>query len=280
MLDPFALDGHDFLLFYAGLLAIAWGGGRLAAARFRPEGRVQRVADPDALAMLNGGAGRLAETAIARLMAAQALHHIGADRFAPANPRIALATPPANPLDRAMLTLPMPARWRDLARVVAKAGPRLSGVLEQQGLYMAPAAAARLRAWRLMPLAVLLMIGAARLANGVGHDRPVGFLVALMLLTLGLLVAQWPLDRRTRAGIRAVRLARTDHDRLRRAPLRDEMGVAFALFGTSVLAGSILESLHRLRAASGDAMVGDGGGDGGSDGGGGCGAGGCGGCGS
>jgi hypothetical protein len=110
------------------------------------------------------------------------------------------------------------------------------------------------------------------------RERPIGFLSALLVLTALLAIVRWfSVDRRTKAGLTAVAATKEQSDRIRRAPTDTDVGLAVALFGTTVLAGSAWWDFHRMRAAT----SGDGGGgssDGGSDGGG-CGGGGCGGCG-
>lgn len=114
----------------------------------------------------------------------------------------------------------------------------------------------------------------------LSRGRPVGYLTALLLLTLLLAIMRWAvIDRRTRAAIERLDHARTQSARLRRAPTEAETDRAVALFGTIVLAGSAWAGFHQLRQASGGDV--SGGGDGGSSDGGGSsgGGGGCGGCG-
>jgi len=71
----------------------------------------------------------------------------------------------------------------------------------------------------------------------------------------------------------ALATARGGSERLRRAPVAAETGMAVALFGTVVLSASAWGEYHTLRASSGRSTSSDS-----SDGGGG--GGGCGGCGS
>lgn len=269
MLDPFALDGRHFLILYGLLLAATALLCRLAAERLRADGRRQTVSDPDSLALLGGGAQRLAEAAVTRLMVAGQLRHDGGDRFVPGNRRVAAATA----LDHALLTLPMPARWPALSRTAAAESRRLRHRLEGQGLLLDAEQRRQVRLVQTLPLAALLGLGALRLWQGLAHDKPVGFLIMLMVLALALLLHGLVVDPRTRAGIAAWKLARIDHRRLRLAARDAEAALAVALFGTAALAGSWLEPLHRLRSSDGGTSA-EAGGDGG------CGGGGCGGCGS
>ena len=127
-----------------------------------------------------------------------------------------------------------------------------------------------------LPLLALIAFGAIKLMVGLSRDRPVGFLVVLLIATAILAVIRWrAIDRCTRAGRAALARVRQEAERIKAAPTRQEMATAVALFGTAVLAGSAFAPLHTLRAGSsaGSGGCGGGGGDGG-------GGGGCGGCGS
>jgi hypothetical protein len=124
-----------------------------------------------------------------------------------------------------------------------------------------------------------MVFGAIKWGVGTLRDRPVGFLTALLIVTAFVALIRFAkLDAATRSGRRALGEVRRDAARLRSAPVRDEAGMAVALFGTTVLIGSGLSDFHDLRMKS--TSSGDGGsGDSGSGGDGGCGGGGCGGCG-
>ena len=142
-----------------------------------------------------------------------------------------------------------------------------------------------MRFWSTLPYAVLIAFGATKMIVGSLRDRPIGYLTALVVLTVIAGAIRWfTIDRRTRAGRDAVHEARERSLRLRQAPTSPEVGIAVALFGTAVLAGSAFGDFHRLRSNAGSGRDGGGGscggGGGGSGGGGGCGGGGCGGCGS
>jgi uncharacterized protein (TIGR04222 family) len=267
MVAPFSLDGAHFLLLYAALLLATLLLCRHAAGRLRPEGHLQRLTDPDSLALLAGGTQRVAEAAVTRLMAAGQWRHADQDRFVPGGK----AGPVASSLDRALLGLPMPVRWRDVSKVAAVEGKPLRHRLEMQHLLLDAEQRAQLRLVQALPPVALLAFGALRLAQGIPADKPVGYLTLLMVLTLVLLIRNLVIDPRSRAGIAAVKAAQDAHRRLRLAAPDAEAGLAVALFGTVVLTGSWLETLHRLRSSSGGV-----GADTSADGDGGCG--GCGGC--
>ncbi len=270
ILNPFALGPEAFLWLYGLLLVASIGLSRYAAYRLRPDGRRQQVNDPDSLALLAGGPVRLAEASIARLMANGVLAHASGQRFIKTGRGAATL---ASPVDRAMVALPAPARWRDLSRAAKSEAATMGTTLERQGLLLDDETAAQLRIVQVLPFVALLMLGTARLVRGVMLDHPVGFLAVLMVITLVFGLSRLTVDRRTRAGQHAVRSARIDWHLLRLAPTQAEMPLAVAVFGTAVLAGSALEPLHRLRNNSSDGGSADSGGCGS----GGCGGGGCGG---
>jgi uncharacterized protein (TIGR04222 family) len=267
--NPLSFDAAGFLWLYGLALVASLGLSWFAANRLRPTGQNQSVDDPDSLALLAGGTDRLTETAIARLLANGLFTASGPgfDRSA------AAGVVPSGGVDRAMAALPMPARWADLRRVAGVEAARLRRSLESCGLMLDDDMVARLRLVQFVPFTALLALGTARLLRGVMLGNPVGILVSLLAITLVIGLARLVVDRRTHAGIAAVRLARRKARRLRLAPTRPEMPLAVAMFGTVVLAGSALEPLYRLRCGS------DGGSIDASSGDSGCGGGGCGGCG-
>jgi uncharacterized protein (TIGR04222 family) len=168
--------------------------------------------------------------------------------------------------------------------------------LERAGLALA---GRRRRLLRLVPtlgLFVCLGMGVAKLLVGVGRGRPVGLLIALLVLTaVALGAAMLVVPRRTAAGSRLLRKLRDRNAALRTtlrssaaAPLAaGDVALAVGLWGPAALTAPMLLPLAsilgptRAHAAGGGSVAGDaGGGSGdGGGGGGGCGGGGCGGCG-
>jgi uncharacterized protein (TIGR04222 family) len=152
--------------------------------------------------------------------------------------------------------------------------------LAAKGLMLESGALFGLRLIAAAPLLLTLCFGATKLIIGVERGKPVAYLAILLLVTVFLTIARFgSVKATTGEGLDLLKRERERSDRLRRAPMRDEMGMSVALFGTAVLAGSELSAFHTMRSRNGD-----GGGDGGSSGdggcgGGGCGGGGCGGCG-
>lgn len=271
-LGPFDWTGGPFLFLYGVLLVTVVIAGIAIPMWQRPEGRRQKVSDPDQLAYLAGGRGRFADGIIARLLAGRALAMNGKTKF-----DIRMRNG-ANPVENSVLALSPPLDWPRIERTLRPAADTLLERLQRAGLMLTGAERSNLRYWALLPYLTLLMFGATKWFIGGARERPVGFLIVLLIVTAILaLIRAFTIPKLTHAGIAALGDAREDADRIRRAPLAGEMGLAVALFGTGVLAGSDLDAFHKMRAASGDGGS-SGGGDSGGDGGG-CGGGGCGGCG-
>ncbi len=149
----------------------------------------------------------------------------------------------------------------------------MHGELAARGLVPSDAAFAAYRARGAALLGIPLVLGVCKVGLGLSRDRPVGILLLLLLVTVifgALLLAPHP--HCNPAGAAVLAAARRDHARAVRAPLPEEMALAFALSGAVVLAGRDYRwALQSSSSSSG----GDGGGNGGGDGGG---DGGCGGC--
>lgn len=268
-MNPFDWTGEPFLTLYLILLAAAIAAGLLIPRWLRPPGRAGSVDDPDELAWLAGGRTRFTDGVVARLLASGALVLVGGKQFAPA-----AGARGSSAVEHAALGLGDQFGWGALEERLRAYAEPIERRLRATGLLMTGAERANLRFWSTLPYAALIAFGATKHLIGEARDRPTGILTILLILTLAFAVIRWfSVDQRTRAAIDLIRERQRTGSRMKRAPLRDEVGVAVALFGTGVLAGSALADFHRLRSA------GDGGSSGGGDGSSGCGGGGCGGCG-
>lgn len=274
-LNPFDWYGGAFLTLYIVLFVLAVAASFAISARLRPDGTHQAVRDENELAVLGGNGDRLAETAITRLLALDALsidksrqihrgrggQHVG-------------------DLDRDILALDMPLRWDRVRQVADRARARIENNLVRRGLMMEAGEGRMMALWACAPLVLLIGFGFVKVQVGLARGRPVEFLVILLVVTALVAVFRFAKpDLRTRAGIDAWQNAKRDAGRLKQAPTGLEMGKAVALFGTGVLATSAFGDFHRLRASTGDGG-GTGSDSGSGDSGCGGGGGGCGGCGS
>jgi uncharacterized protein (TIGR04222 family) len=271
-LGPFDLTGGPFLWLYAIVIVLACvASWRLSEAR-RPEGRPGKVRGEDELALLAGGEARLAEAAATRLLVRgdlvqrrdDALFAVGRDKGSTA-------------AEQAILRLTGSNKWKDILVAVGAAGDRIRMNLVSSGLMLDPDEHRRLKRTAIIPLLLAAAFGAIKLVIGVERHRPVLLLVIFLVVTALLVLARfWSVSGETKAGKALVETERKRHERLRRAPLKAEMGMSVALFGTVVLVGSEFAGFHALRHKQGDSG-GDGSSSGGCGGDGGCG--GCGGCG-
>lgn len=244
-MGPFDLPGPQFLALYAVLLAAAIAFGLIIPQLLRPAGMDGPVTDEDEMAFLAGGETRLAEAVTATLLASGAIAMQGK--------RVAILQPNATTsrAGQAVLALPSPASWNAIAGAVKAEGKQVWHRLAARGLMITGPERSRLRMLQTLPYFLLLAFGAIKLVIGMVRDKPVGFLVALLVVTaVATMLRYGNVDRRTQAGVNAVRSARLDADRLRRAPQSEESGMAVALFGTAVLAGSAFSGLHDMRTSS------------------------------
>jgi uncharacterized protein (TIGR04222 family) len=269
-LGPFDLTAEPFLQLYMILFATTIVAGFIIPRWLRPDGRSARMTDTRQLAYLAGGATRFADAVVTRLLAARALVLIGKKSF-----HVAARSGGDTPADRSVLAIPGEVRWPVIEMALKPYSQPVRSKLITAGLMMDDGLTLQMRFWQTSPYLLLLVFGSIKLLVGLGRDRPVGYLTLLLILTAVFAVIRWvAVDRRTKGGHEVLSQARSDAERLRRAPTANETDHAVALFGTSVLIGSGLGDFHTLRTAGSS----DGGG-GSSDGGGGCGGGGCGGCG-
>ncbi|MDE2595562.1 MAG: TIGR04222 domain-containing membrane protein [Sphingomonadales bacterium] len=272
-LGPLDMMGGPFLLLYAVLFVIAVMAGFLLAEWLRPDGSGGGlVTGADELAYLACGRVRLAEATITHLMAEREIELTdkGALRMRPTPAQRSAA-------ERRVLALASPAKWKDAVAALQDEASVIDARLVRRGLLMDAASRAQHRFWQVMPYGALFLFGAAKWGVGTMRDRPVGFLTMALVVTAACGIIRFVTARPfTRAGQAVVIEARRSAERMRSAHRQEEAGLAVALFGTAVLAGSSLSDFHRMRSqgGSGDGGSSDSGGDGG------CGGGGCGGCGS
>lgn len=278
--NPFDWYGGAFLALYAFLLVGAILCSLLIAAWLRPEGQPGAVGDDDELALLAGGRNRLGEAVLARLLARRAItigHEGVYTHVSPTG---------ASSAERDLLSLPSPFRWKAASEMIAGAATQLEQRLIDRGLLMELEEQRRLRAYAVLPLVLLTGFGLIKVMVGLSRERPVGYLLAFLAVTVIVaIILIVSIDRRTRYGIHLVSETRQRSERLGRAPTEAEAGTAVALFGTAVLVGSPMAELHGIRRQSdgstsrGSDSSGGGCGGGGGGGSSGCGGGGCGGCG-
>lgn len=259
--------GSDFLLFYIMLLGLSAAAAWWIPEQLRSIGRNRESAVAEDIALLTDGSKRHTDAVIADLYARGGLSDNGGKLY------VTDSGLPASPAGRALLAQPKPFSITEAGRLLAIHASRTAARLRREGLMLRPEELNRLRWLSIAPFAALFLIGLYRQRAGMALGEATGYLVILLGLTFGLAVIRFvKFDRRTVAGIEAVRHLRAESSRLGRAPRPEEAGTAVALFGTGVLAGTPWAPVHAMRQNSGgSSSSGDGGGGGGSSGCGGCG---------
>lgn len=229
--DTWGIPGPTFLALFAaaaGALVIAALIHRavLFAGHHTPVDRL----GPQQVAYLNGGDKLAVYSSLAGLRAAGAIE-VGPGRtLVTSGPMPAGATP----LDQAVYNAAgQRVRARDVGgdQWVAMALASLRDDLERRGLAPSQGTRAAARAVPFMMLA-LLALGAVRLVAGISGDKPVGFLIVLLIVwafvTVGFLTS---VPTRTRAARRALTELRRQH-----SYLSPSMGPAYATYGAAGLA--------------------------------------------
>ena len=214
MTDTWGIPGPAFAGIYLILLLIpaayaAVQAGRAGTGTYLTE-PLRRV---DEVAMLAGGPDRVADTVIAGLLEREQLRIDSLGKLH----RTSLH--PSDTLGKTAVEFVRPAGsspalvrsvLRDCAVVTA-----LTAELTDRGLMVGPERVQR--AWRLAAMAygVLIALGIARLISGTISGHPVGYLIALLLLTVvavvvtGRKAAKEPPVRATTSGEAALEAART-----------------------------------------------------------------------
>jgi uncharacterized protein (TIGR04222 family) len=240
-MNPLDWDPLDFVATFFLLLMIVGPVAWLLPRLLRPDGRTQKLRDPESFAYLAGRETRFADTVATRAVASGAvmvegkIFHI-ADGAVASGP------------ERAILALRSPFGWANIVAALRPEAATQRRRLESAGLLLDADERRRLRLLAIAPYAVLLLFGAIRLLADIARDGPLFVLSFMMLLTLIPMSIRWRfVSDETRAARAAIKEARREHQRLRRAPTLRESDLAVALFGTSVLAGSELAAFYALR---------------------------------
>ena len=281
-LGPLDFNGGQFLELYSLLLAASVFAGLVIPRLLVPQGRPNLLSDPDQIAFLAGRARRFQEAVTARLLATRALVIIDRRSF-----RAVDRDKAVSPAEKSIVRLPSPIHWRQIKLALEPHIRPLERRLIAAGLLMDEKEWARIRGLAVLPYVLLILLGSAKWIVGEARDRPVLYLTLMLVLTLALAILRWAtISRGTRAAPTEIAAARRRSTRLQLAPTGPEIGMAVALFGTDVLAGSAWANFHKLPKSGqggggcgGACVTGAGGSCGGGDGGSGCGGGGCGGCG-
>jgi uncharacterized protein (TIGR04222 family) len=277
--EPWGLSGSQFLVVYGLLFAMCVGyvlaARRAATAEAERQAAAERPLDPYEAAYLAGGAQRVVDTAVMSLASAGRVR-VSRDGT------LDVVTEESDHEVEAAVAASIAAHPRcRIGQVRERVQPdrRVVAVrdrLRDAGLLTGPETRRAMRrpVWVFAGLAAL---GLARLAEGLGRGRPVGFLILALLVTgAAAVVLVFLVPIRTAVGDRVLARLQASTERPYRyagtAPAPAVAVGAVAVFGTYTMVDG---DLHKALFSSADSSsAGGGGGCGG-----GCGGGGCGGCG-
>lgn len=279
-LGPLDWNGPSFLGFYLLLLVAGAVLAIVLRRQLRDTGATHNAVnlDPWQTAYLAGGAARAVDASVAELLARKVAYmDVADDKFHVDNPS---GLEP--PLDIVAREARKPVALKLLVVRLRAAFEPLRAKLEQRGLVLTRAQAWRVGALSALPFALTAALGIAKIMIGISRDRPIAFLVILVIVTAVIAVALFfNRPERSVAGDAVLASLRQRHAHATRAPRDSDIGLAVALAGTAVLSGTAFAAYHEVRNPPGSS--GDGGSGGSScssgDGGDGGGGGGCGGCG-
>ena len=250
-LNPLDFDGPTFLLLYFALAAVCVGIAVFARRHFRGSADAPRGAALDtwSAAYLAGGAERVVDAGVATLLAG------GQARWDPKKRRLDVSHPHQikdYPLDEIARAAAAERHTPRIVRRVRKQLARIRDSLVARRLLLDPRSRWLMALSSALPFALLTVFGIMKIQVGLQRDRPVEFLVLLALLTgVATLVLLAYRPERSRAGDAVLREMNVRHAHARRAPRDGDIGLAVALAGTAVLAGTAYAGFHESRASQG-----------------------------
>ncbi|MBD8524528.1 TIGR04222 domain-containing membrane protein [Pseudomarimonas arenosa] len=244
------------------------------------------LGEPDVwtVAYLSGGPQRVLDAAVAEL------HRQEFIRWNTSGKRVESAER-GEPDDPLLRTVFAAVRQRTMSSVleVVKSGhfEAIRRNLQQRGWWFSADAALRISQISALPFAVLSGFGVLKIGIGLSRDKPVLFLV-LLTIACAIVAAVMYFKRPgvTGRGRKAFEEIKQKHELTSRSHSNDQVAMAVALAGTTVLAGTALAGYHDFRQPTSGTDSGSGAGctscssnsgDSGGDSGGGGGCGGCGG---
>ena len=295
-LNPFALKNTDFLTILVISLIGAVCVGRVMRSMMRtpnpaPEDDATEL-DWEQTAYLAGGAGRLTTSAVARLVG-RGLAKVGDDGKAlvPTGNDAGEVSTAEKAVLHALPVTNAATALKPVQDAVEAAFATRAARMDEDGLTIPKVRQLGIGLATLIPLAlVLLCLAVPRLLMGMQANRPVEYLVITSAVggMIGLAIALAGSLRLSNRGAALLAKQKDRHAALKAGTKWEssgDAGMAVALFGTAVLAGTLIAPLQTWYprqtseassggCGSGCGASGDSGGDGG---GGGCGGGGCGG---
>ncbi|KFU77494.1 TIGR04222 domain-containing protein [Amycolatopsis lurida] len=247
MEDTWGIPGPAFLAIYGALLVFPLVVGLLWTIAAKLGAKIPRatVSEPEPtvyeLAYLAGGPDRVVDTAIAALVDRGTLRVSSSKQLQLTGPL------PADPIEKAVAKGARPgynSTTRGIRDRLRMSGPMqaLAKGLEERGLVVADRSP-RIRQVVFFLYLAVLVLGVVRLIAGISGDRPVGFLIPLLIAAVfATLIARAVKNKRsgprpTSEGGRILHRARSVHGRERKRGIPNGPGYAGAA-GGALLGGA------------------------------------------
>jgi uncharacterized protein (TIGR04222 family) len=229
VVNPFDLAGLDFLKFYV-IVCIAAIAVALALRHFLrvdPPASDQRELSPYEIACLGGGTPSVLRACLARLVAEKRLLVksdviVGKPASASAKKSVGLfpgerISMSEDNMERAILQATdeygsTPKQLLDAGLLAAR---EIQADLQSRGLLESAETFAAARWWPLVLLAIVWLLGFVKVLVGLERERPVGFLIAALVVLAFVMVFFWRRPLRSRRGQRLFHELRDKHASLK-----------------------------------------------------------------
>lgn len=246
-LNPLDFSGPEFLFSYVVALVLCLIGAAWLRAGLRNIGPAKPgdALDTWSVAYLAGGTTRVVDAAVASLLADdKAQWNEREKRLSVARPRDVEGFPLAE-------IARYSAAGAKIDELPARIEPELRRLREpllRRGLLLNDEQRARIGRLTALPFLLLGGLGVAKFGVGIARDRPVFLLGLLIALTAFFAWRRWVnTPESSSAGDELLRGYNLKHAHVRRAPRDGDVGLAVALAGTTVLAGTAYAAFHDYR---------------------------------
>jgi uncharacterized protein (TIGR04222 family) len=268
-MNPLDWTAGPFLAFYISVALLIWLAAWLVRRNIGEGLRGHPILTAPELAYLAGGEQRTSDAIITGLLTSNAATLSSDGRTIDINTAELVLQPDLTPFVQSGLSGQM--KRGEFQKKIRSGPEAIRTKLERLGLCLNSTLLPTYRLKVLALFTVPLLLGTEKVYIGLERGKPVGYLVALLIITAIFALYFLSRPRLTRAGHELLAAVRMQHSRAARAPLESELMLAVALTGLVVLSGTSYNALYAASKSDGGA------GGAGCGGGGGGGCGGCGG---
>lgn len=233
--SPLDYSGGEFLSFYLKLLLAAVVLSEILRRVMTPKTEPSGHLTPAEIALLDGGEERAIHVLEVEQMAEGRLSYDPTTRLLTDTSK---ARGPQLAADLAALRQSFGSGAQSIRHRLLKP---LIDSLQRRGLLLEPGQRTRIALISLLPLLAPLAFGVAKVNIGLSRNKPVVFLVLLLIFTAIVLLVQFTRAPRISTGVKGwLKRQRAQHARVSAAPTQQEWGKAVALFGLTAVAGTAL----------------------------------------